>query len=152
MVIKPPKFLARSSSVSLQRGIVKAIRKAGQDIPEQRLGIWDGTNSKPEYPFIKIGEELTSGNLVSKDATGKTHNLTLHIWSDYTSSYETKMIADYLVDLLVNSPIELADGFCISKASLDHTRYTEASNGTSKIYRAYLFLDFDVTDTLVEPR
>lgn len=143
---KPPKFISRSSSVSLQRAIVKAVRGIKDVEGNSIIGIWDGTNQKPSYPFIKIGEELTSGLAVSKDAVGKTHNLTLHIWSDYTSSYETKMIADYLVDLLVNSPLIIGDGFCVNSAKLDHVRYTEASNGTSKIYRAYLFLDFEVVD------
>ena len=137
-------FRARSSSVSLQRAIVKAVRGEG-------LNVWDGTNQAPEYPFIKIGEELSSGLSVSKDAVGKTHNLTIHIWSDYPSSMETKMISDFLVDLLVHSSLEIGDGFCLSEASLDHVRYSEASNGTRKLYRAYLFLDFEVVDTLINP-
>ena len=137
-------FMARSSSISLQRAIVKAIRNEG-------INIWDGTNKKPDFPFIKIGEELTSGLAVSKDAVGKTHNLTLHIWSDYKSSMETKALSDFLVDLLVNSPLELEGGFCMTEASLDHVRYTEASNGTRKIFRGYLFLDFQVVDSKIDP-
>lgn len=132
-------FRARSSSIALQRALVKEIRAQG-------LNVWDGVNRMPEYPFIKIGEELTSGRRISKDSNGKMHNLTLHIWSDYPSSFEVKGITDFLVDLLINSPIQLEDGFCVGKRSLDHVRYTEASNGTYKNERAYLFLDFEVID------
>ena len=139
-----PPFRARSSSVALQRAIVKEIRAQG-------INVWDGTNKFPEYPFIKIGEELTSGRTISKDAIGKMHNLTLHIWSDYDSSFEVKSLADFLVDLLINSPLNLEDGFCIGEKSLDHVRYTEAANGTYKNERAYLFLDFEVIDSMIEP-
>lgn len=138
-------FRARSSSISLQRAIVKALRSEG-------IRVWDGTDSKPELPFIKIGEELTSGKLTSKDMVGKVHNLTLHVWSDYPSSLETKAIVDFTVDLLINSPLNLEDGFCIINSRLDHVRYTPASNGTYNNNRAYLFLDFEVADSLVNPR
>lgn len=140
-----PLFRARSSSVSLQRAIVKALRAEG-------INVWDGTKTMPELPFVKIGEELTSDKVTSKDTYGKMHNLTLHLWSDYSSSIETKALGDFLVDRLVNSPLELEDGFCVVNANLDHVRYTEASNGTFKNNRGYLFLDFEVADSLVNPR
>lgn len=143
MSTRPP-FRARSSSVALQRAVVKEIRAQG-------INIWDGVNKKPEYPFIKIGEELTSGRTISKDAIGKMHNLTLHIWSDYDSSFEVKNLTDFLVDLLINSPLQLEEGFCIGKKELDHVRYTEAANGTYKNERAYLFLDFEVIDSTIDP-
>jgi hypothetical protein len=142
---KRPPFLARSSSVSLQRAIVKALKEEG-------IRAWDGTNSYPTLPFVKIGEELTSGKVTSKDTYGKTHNLTLHVWSDYESSLETKALVDFMVDRLVNSPLELEDGFCVVNANLDHVRYTPAANGAYNNYRAYLFLDFEVSDSLVNPR
>lgn len=138
-------FRARSSSVSLQRAIVKALKAEG-------IRAWDGTNEKPELPFVKIGEELTSGRITSKDTYGKMHNLTLHVWSDYPSSIETKAIVDFMVDRLVNSPLELEDGFCVVNANLDHVRYTPAANGAYNNQRAYLFLDFEVADSLVNPR
>ena len=138
-------FRARSSSVALQTAIVKALEAEG-------IRVWDGTIANPQLPYIKIGEELTSGKVTSKDTYGKVHNLTLHVWSDYPSSLETKAIVDFSVDRLVNSPLELGDGFCVINSRLDHVRYTPVSNGAYNNMRAYLFLDFEVSDSLVNPR
>lgn len=142
-----PSFQSRSSSIELQKAIVLAVENSGTE-----LRIWDGTNRKPAYPFVKIGEELTSGTTMSKDSTGKTHNLTLHIWSDYPDTSEVKQVGDFLVGLLIDSPISLANGFCISSKRLDHVRYTEAANGYTKESRGYLFLDFVVSDSWTTPQ
>lgn len=141
-------FTARSSSMSLQTAIVKAVH----DSVGTQIGIWDGTMRKPSYPFVKIGEELTSGSIMSKDTVTKNHNLTLHIWSDRADTSEVKQIGDFLVGLLIDSPLLLEDGFCITSSGLDHVRYTEASTGVVKESRGYLFLDFTVTDSLTAPQ
>lgn len=141
-------FTSRSSSISLQKAIVESVREAVGD----QIGIWDGTNRKPSYPFIKIGEELTSGTTISKDTTAKNHNLTLHIWSDMPDTSEVKQVGDFLIGLLIDSPLLLEDGFCISSKGLDHVRYTEASSGVDKESRGYLFLDFTVADSWTAPQ
>lgn len=140
-------FQSRSSSIELQKAIVKAVETSGAS-----LAIWDGVNRKPDYPFVKIGEELTSGTTISKDTTGKTHNLTLHIWSDFPDTSEVKQVGDFLIGLLIDSPLGLDNGFCISSKRLDHVRYTEAANGYSKESRGYLFLDFVVSDSWTTPQ
>lgn len=138
-------FQYRSSSNALQKAVGQAIIDGG-------LLVWDGVNRKPDhYPYVKIGEELTSERVPSKDSTGKYHNLTLHIWSDLTSTIETKAVADYLIDILVWSEIQLDDGFCVMEQKLDHVKYIEADNSTNNNQRAFLFLDFLVSDSLKAP-
>ena len=137
-------FQARSASVEAQKAIYKAIKEAG-------INVWDGTNRKPSYPFVKLGEELTSGSTISKDSTGRNLNLTLHIWSDFPDTAEVKSLGDFLIERLIYSPLYLENGFCVGNRSLDHVRYTEASNGMNKGSRGYLFLDFQVIDSWNPP-
>lgn len=134
----------RSASVALQTAIYKACTAQG-------INTWDGTSRKPSYPFVKLGEELTSGGELSKDHTIRNINLTLHIWSDFPDTAEVKALGDFLIDLIIYSPLHLEEGYCIGSRSLDHVRYTEASNGVNKGSRGYLFLDIQVIDSLNTP-
>lgn len=134
----------RSASVELQKAIYEVCRS-------QNINIWDGTNRKPSYPFVKLGEELTSGGEMSKDHSVRNVNLTLHIWSDFPDTQEVKSLGDFLIDLLIYSPLYLDQGYCVGSRKLDHVRYTEASNGVTKGSRGYLFLDVQVIDSLNSP-
>lgn len=137
-------FQFRSASVALQKAIYQMCKAQG-------IKVWDGTNRKPDYPFVKIGEELTSGAEISKDHSVRNVNLTLHIWSDFPDTAEVKALGDFLIDLIVYSPFQLEQGYCLGSRRLDHVRYTEASNGMDKGSRGYLFLDVQVIDGLNSP-
>ena len=59
------------------------------------------------YPYITIGEDNIS-EFGTKDLDGTTSTMTIHIWSEYKGSKETKQIMDRIHDLLHDSSLSVS--------------------------------------------
>lgn len=137
-------FQYRSSNNSLQKAIGKRIKELG-------INVHDGYSNAPKYPYVKLGDELSSERLMSKETYGEFHNITLYIWSDFPTTMEVKAIGSAIIDVLINSPLPLDDGFCVTDQTLDHSNYVEADQASQNISRGFLYLDFEVADSLKKP-
>jgi len=68
--------------------------------------IYDEVPQGSAYPYVEIGDETTIDNGV-KDKDGQEFTQTIHIWSRYRGSKETKEIAERIYTLLHNSAISV---------------------------------------------
>ena len=63
--------------------------------------VFDEVPEGSSYPYVTIGES-TALDYSTNDVNGSEQTLTLHVWSQYRGSKETKNILDRLHDLLHN--------------------------------------------------
>jgi len=68
--------------------------------------IYDEVPQGSAYPYVEIGDETTIDN-GTKDKDGQEFTQTIHIWSRYRGSKETKEIAERIYTLLHNSAISV---------------------------------------------
>ena len=71
--------------------------------------IYDEVPQGSAYPYVEIGDETTIDN-GTKDKDGQEFTQTIHIWSRYRGSKETKEIAERIYTLLHNSAISVTGG------------------------------------------
>tara|TARA_R100001440_G_scaffold47455_3_gene67412 strand:- start:424 stop:828 length:405 start_codon:yes stop_codon:yes gene_type:complete len=74
-------------------------------------GVFDDVLEGSTYPFVEIGNE-TAIDYSTKDSTGAEYTVTIHVWSQYAGSKETKQIMDRIHDLLHNSNLTVT-GFAL---------------------------------------
>lgn len=132
----------RSAGNALQQGIYERLIAGG-------INVWDGNNAKPEYPFVVIGEDLSSG-VMTKQTIGYDHNVTLNLWNDEAGSFELKSYNSRIIDLLINDRnwVQLPDDYLIIYKRLDHYRAIPSDNGATNIARSMLYLDFRTIDEI----
>lgn len=58
------------------------------------------------YPYVQLGEDVTI-DYSTKDTTGSETTMTIHIWSRYRGSKETKQIIDRIHSLLHDSSLSV---------------------------------------------
>ena len=69
--------------------------------------VFDDVPESTSFPYVQIGED----NVIefdTKDVNGSETTLTLHIWSEYKGSKETKQIMDRVHDLLHDSSLSVS--------------------------------------------
>ena len=69
--------------------------------------VFDDVPESTSFPYVVLGEDniQESG---TKDVDGTDTTLTLHIWSEYKGSKETKEIMDRIHDLLHDSSLSVS--------------------------------------------
>ena len=70
-------------------------------------GVVDEVTTGQAYPFIAIGEEVTT-DFSTKDLTGSEVTINIHVWSQYKGSKQTKDILDRLHTLLHNYSLSVS--------------------------------------------
>lgn len=126
------------TSNALQEAIITQLAKFG-------INYFDGNSRKPEYPYVVIGEELTSSNN-TKTSRGYYHNVTLNLWSDEAGSLEVKGLTNIIVDMLTTEPFPMPKGHVLRYQRLDHFRVIPADNSATNIARSTIYLDFKTED------
>tara|TARA_R100000231_G_scaffold139122_1_gene119312 strand:+ start:429 stop:830 length:402 start_codon:yes stop_codon:yes gene_type:complete len=69
--------------------------------------VFDDVPESTSFPYVVLGEENTQES-GTKDVDGTDTTLTLHIWSEYKGSKETKEIMDRIHDLLHDSSLSVS--------------------------------------------
>ena len=67
-------------------------------------GVYDDVLEGGTFPYVELGNE-TALDYSTKNVVGSEYTITLHIWSQYAGSKETKDIMDRIHDLLHDSNI-----------------------------------------------
>ena len=69
--------------------------------------VFDDVPESTSFPYVQIGEDNVT-KFDTKDVNGSETTLTLHIWSEYKCSKETKQIMDRVHDLLHDSNLSVS--------------------------------------------
>jgi len=69
-------------------------------------GVYDEVVETASYPYVQIGEE-TAIDFGTKNEDGGEFTITIHVWSQYTGSKETKNIMDRIHTLLHDSSLSV---------------------------------------------
>jgi hypothetical protein len=70
-------------------------------------GVYDEVPEGSSFPYVAMGES-TSIDFGTKDVDGSENTITIHVWSQYKGSKETKNIMDRLHDLLHNYSLSVS--------------------------------------------
>lgn len=90
-------------SANLQKAIFTALN-GDSTLGNLVTGVYDCIPDNTAFPYVVIGEE-TGRNNGTVTLDGLEYTLTMHVWSDYKGSYETKNIMARIYDLLHNQSI-----------------------------------------------
>ena len=69
--------------------------------------VYDEVPEGTSYPYVTIGE-TTALDYSTNDVNGSEQTLTLHVWSQYRGTKESKNIMDRLHDLLHNYSLSVS--------------------------------------------
>tara|TARA_R100001510_G_C7644566_1_gene201981 strand:- start:361 stop:762 length:402 start_codon:yes stop_codon:yes gene_type:complete len=69
--------------------------------------VFDDVPESTSFPYVVLGEDNIQ-EFGTKDVDGTDTTLTLHIWSEYKGSKETKEIMDRIHDLLHDSSLSVS--------------------------------------------
>jgi len=69
--------------------------------------IYDDVPQGSNFPYVVLGEDSSNDNS-TKDVNGTSSTLTIHVWSEYKGSKETKQIMDRVHDLLHDSNLSIS--------------------------------------------
>jgi hypothetical protein len=69
--------------------------------------IYDDVPQGSNFPYVVLGED-SANESGTKDVNGTSSTLTIHIWSEYKGSKETKQIMDRVHDLLHDSNLSVS--------------------------------------------
>ncbi len=69
--------------------------------------VFDDVPESTSFPYVQIGEDNVT-QFDTKDVDGSETTLTVHIWSEYKGSKETKQIMDRVHDLLHDSNLSVS--------------------------------------------
>ena len=96
-----------TGSFALQSTIYSAL--SGDSTLTDTLGasVFDDVPESTSFPYVSLGED-TLNDYDTKDVSGSTQTLTLHIWSEYKGTKEAKQIMDRLHDLLHDSSLSVS--------------------------------------------
>lgn len=86
---------------ALQEAIYSRLSNDSTLTDTNGASVYDEVPEGSSYPYVTIGES-TALDYSTKDVSGSEQTLTLHVWSQYRGSKETKNIMDRLHDLLHN--------------------------------------------------
>lgn len=90
-------------SANLQKAIFTALN-SDSTLGSLVTGVYDCIPDNTAFPYVVIGEETgTNNGTVTLD--GLEYTVTIHVWSDYKGSYETKNIMARIYNLLHNQSI-----------------------------------------------
>ena len=94
-------------SFALQSSIYSALNNDSNLTGTLGATIFDDVPENSAYPYIVLGED-TANEYDTKDVKGSTSSLTIHVWSEYKGSKETKQIMDRVHDLLHDSNLSVS--------------------------------------------
>ena len=89
------------SQFALQTAIYSRLKNDNTLTSTHGAGVYDDVPEGSSFPYVAIGES-TALDYGTKDSHGSENTITLHVWSRYKGSKETKNIMDRLHDLLHN--------------------------------------------------
>ena len=94
-------------SFALQSSIYSTLSNDNNLTSTLGASVFDDVPENTSYPYIVLGED-TANEYDTKDVNGSTSSLTIHVWSEYKGSKETKQIMDRVHDLLHDSNISVS--------------------------------------------
>lgn len=89
---------------ALQTAIYSALSGDSNLTSTLSCGVYDDTPEESAFPYIVIGEDTTT-DYSTKDVDGGATTMTVHVWSQYKGSKETKNIIDRVHTLLHDSAL-----------------------------------------------
>ena len=94
-------------SFALQSSVYSTLSNDNTLSSTYGASVFDDVPEDTSYPYITIGEDNIS-EFGTKDLDGTTSTMTIHIWSEYKGSKETKQIMDRIHDLLHDSSLSVS--------------------------------------------
>ena len=94
-------------SFALQSSVYSTLSNDNTLSSTYGASVFDDVPEDTSYPYITIGEDNIT-EFGTKDLDGTTRTMTIHIWSEYKGSKETKQIMDRIHDLLHDSSLSVS--------------------------------------------
>jgi hypothetical protein len=94
-------------SFALQSSVYSTLSNDNTLSSTYGASVFDDVPEDTSYPYITLGEDNIT-EFGTKDLDGTTNTLTIHIWSEYKGSKETKQIMDRVHDLLHDSSLSVS--------------------------------------------
>ena len=94
-------------SFALQSSVYSTLSNDNTLSSTYGASVFDDVPEDTSYPYITIGEDNIT-EFGTKDLDGTTSTMTIHIWSEYKGSKETKQIMDRIHDLLHDSSLSVS--------------------------------------------
>ena len=92
---------------ALQSTIYSTLSGDGNLTTTLGASVFDDVPESTSFPYVQICEDNVT-EFDTKDVNGSETTLTLHIWSEYKGSKETKQIMDRVHDLLHDSSLSVS--------------------------------------------